>query len=491
MKKQKRKSLYLIKTEQAELQELEARQRSETKNLYVVKTDEEVANKYRHVIVDFAAKKGVLLVVSHDKTFIRTFRGAVCLAVGVSPGALYTASDLASASAMLKDLVADGAVPFLFLEYSLDSELTISYLRHVKPLYPEMKVVVISREINRERLFQFYEEGADSFLKKPASINSVIKKIAFMLKPRCEADALISEGREHIRDNRFEEAQDVAEQILSRWPRNAAAMVILGDAKKGLAQREEALRAYRQAEDNACDYLEPLQKLAAMYCEDDNRDEALKYLCKLDHLSPLNCSRKIRIAEIHFEQGDSQSAEQYFDQAIDAAKDEALGAVGEMSLDIAEMATRFDPAMAAKYYRRSLEMVKNSKGALAMSVYNRLGISLRKQGLWNEAIEAYAEATRHAPDDENIQFNMSLAYGEGQQYRQAAEHMRNALVINPDMYRDNPNLAYAVGSTLARGDMPREAADILTYLLEIAPGFRDAEKLLREVTTGRARSSRL
>ncbi|EGB16541.1 Tetratricopeptide TPR_1 repeat-containing protein [Pseudodesulfovibrio mercurii] len=490
-KNEKHKSLYLVRTEQAELQELEARRRSETKNLYVVKTDEEVANKYRDVIVDFADDNGVFLVVSHDKTFIQTFRSAVCQAVGVPAGSLHAVQDLTAASILLKGLSADGASPFLFLEYSLDSELTISYLRHVKPMYPDMRVAVISREINRERLFQFYEDGADSFLKKPASINSVIKKIAFMLKPRCEADALVCEGREHVRANRFEEAQDVAEHILERWPRHAAAMVLLGDAKKGLARREEAMLAYRLAEDVSSDYLEPLQKIAAMHCEDDNRDEALKYLCKLDHMSPLNCSRKIRIAEMHFERGDSKGAEEYFDKAIDAAKEEALGAVGEMSLDIAEMASRFDPGMAAKYYRRSLELVKNSKSALTMSVYNRLGISLRKQGLWNEAIEAYGEAARYAPEDENIQYNISLAYGEGQQYRQAAEHMRNALVINPDMYRDNPALAYTVGSTLARGDMPREAIEILTYLLEIAPGYQDAEKLLREVTAGRGRPVRL
>jgi tetratricopeptide (TPR) repeat protein len=490
-KRSKNKSLYLVKTEQAELQELEARHRSETRNLYVIKTDEEVANKYRDVIVDFAADKGVFLLVTRDKTFIQTFRSAVCQTVGIPQGGMFAAQDLAGASSLLKGLTANGAKPFLFIEYALDSELTVSYLRHVKPMYPDMKVVVISRDINRERLFQFYEDGADSFLKKPASINSVIKKIAFMLKPRCEADAMVCDGREHIRANRFEEAQAVAEQVLARWPRHAAAMVVLGDAKKGLAKREEALSAYRQAEDLSCDYLEPLQKIAAMHCEDDNRCEALHYLCKLDGLSPLNCTRKIRIAEMHFEQGDPASAEKYFDQAIDAAREEALSAVGEMSLDIAEMASRFDQKMAAKYYRRSLDLVKNSKNALTMSVYNRLGISLRKQGLWNEAIEAYGEAAKYAPEDENIQYNISLAYGEGQQYRQAAEHMRNALVINPDMYRDNPNLAYTVGSTLARGDMPREAVEILTYLLEISPGYQDAEKLLREVTAGNGRPVRL
>ena len=221
--------------------------------------------------------------------------------------------------------------------------------------------------MSRERLFQFYEDGADSFLKKPASINSVIVKIAFQLKPQCEADALVKEGREHIVCNRFEEALEIAESVLNRWSCNAAAMVILGDAKKGLAMREEALKAYKKAELNSTDYLEPLQKIVEFHDEDGDKDAALKYLGKLDRMSPLNCNRKIQIAERHFEQGNAVEAEKYFDNAIEAAKEEALGVIGEMSLDIAESASRFDPKLAAKYYRRSLEMVKSSKSALTMS----------------------------------------------------------------------------------------------------------------------------
>ena len=483
MKKEpKTKSHYVVKTEQAELQELEARQRSETKNLYVIKTDEEVANKYRDVLRDFVIDNGAYLLVTRDKHFTQTFRNALCQVVRVPPSSVVATQDLSSASALLQGMAGSNITPFLFLEYSLNSELTISFLRHVKPTYPCMRVVVISRDISRERLFQFYEDGADSFLKKPASINSVIKKIAFLLKPQCEADALVTEGREHVRENRFEEARDVAEQVLVRWPKHAGAMVVLGDANKGLALREEALSAYTRAECTSCDYLEPLQKIAVMHCEDENHCEALKYLCKLDDMSPLNCSRKIRIAEMHFEQGDPKSAEAYFDRAIESAKEEALGAVGEMSLDIAEMAARFDPKLAAKYYRQSLELVKSSKSALTMSIYNRLGISLRKQGLWEEAIEAYSEAARHAPEDENIQYNIALAYGEGQRYRESARHMREALAINPAMYRNKPNIAFGIGSALARGDRPRDAVEVLTHLVEIAPDHQEGAKLLREVT---------
>ena len=480
-KQVKQKDVYVVRSGEAELKELEAKKKSETKGVYVVKTNEEVVNRYKDVIKEFVETPGVFILVTRDKTFFQTFRNAM-VALGLRGGIFHMVQKLAQVPYFVQTMKHDGLTPFLFMEYTIDSELSLSTMRYVRAENKDMKIVVLSRELSRERLFQFYEEGADSFLKKPASVNAIIIKIAFQLKPQCERDLLVEEGREHIRCNRFEEAQELAESILDRWPNNAAAMVILGDAKKGLALREEALKAYKKAERNSSDYLEPLQKIVELHDEDGDKAEALKYLGKLDRMSPLNCNRKIQIAERHFEQGNAAQAEKYFDDAISSAQEEAMSVVGEMSLDIAEVASRFDPKLGAKYYRQSLEMVKNSKSALTMAVYNRLGISLRKQGLWSEAIEAYGEAAKYSPNDENIQYNIALAYGEGQKYEDAASHMLTAITINPDMYKDRPELAYNIGAALARGSKPREAVECLSYLQTISPGFKDSKKLLNEVT---------
>lgn len=486
-KKVKQKNVYMVHSDEAELKELEAKKKSETKNVYVVKTDEEVVNRYRDVVRGFVETPGVFILVTRDKTFFQTFRSAM-LALGLRGDAIHMVQKLAQVPFYVQTMKRDGFTPFVFMEYAINSELTLSTLRYTKAENKDMKIVILSRELSRERLFQFYEDGADSFLRKPVSINSVIIKIAFQLKPQCEADCLVEEGREHIQCNRFEEALEVAESILNKWSCNAAAMVILGDAKKGLALREEALKAYKKAERNSTDYLEPLQKIVELHDEDGDTDAALQYLSKLDRMSPLNCNRKIQIAERYFEQGNAPEAEKYFDDAIDSAREEALGVVGEMSLDIAEVAARFDPKLGAKYYRRSLEMVKSSKSALTMSVYNRLGISLRKQGLWGEAIEAYSEAAKYSPEDENIQYNIALAYQEGQQYAEAASYMLAAISINPDMYTDRPELAYNIGAALARGGKSQQAVECLTYLQDIAPGFKDSKKMLNEVTVAGKKS---
>jgi len=480
MRKRNAKSLYVIKSCEAELKDIEEKKKSETKNLYVVRTEDEVVNKYSDLIYDFVDNPGIFILITRDKNFYQSVKSAIVLSLGIEQEYIKVVPDLTRAAEVLQFFIEKEVKPFIFMEHCLDSELTLSFLRFVRSSYKKkgIKVAVLSRELNKDRLFQFFEEGADSFLKKPASVNSIIQKIAFMLKPQCEADSLVQEAREHVDSHRFEEAVSVAESVLHKWPKNAAAMVVLGDAKKGLAKRQEALNAYVSAERNSDNYLEPLQKIVMIHAEDDNKTEALKYLVKLDRMSPLNCNRKIKIAELHFDQGDPLSAEKYFDCAIHSAQEEALSVVGEMSLDIAELAAAHDPKMATKYYRQSLDFVKSSKSQMAMTIYNRLGISLRKQGLWHEAVEAYAEAARFAPGDENIQYNMALAYADAKKYPEGAEKMSQALGINPEMYKGNPDIAYNMGETFFKARKLREAKQCLKHLHDISPGYKDCEDML-------------
>ena len=480
-KRRSTKSLYVIKSHQAELRDLEEKKRSETKNVYVLRTDEETVNKYADTIFDFVDSPGVFVLVTRDKTFYHTFKSTITFELGIEMEFIKLVPDLKRAEEVLDFLGERGVRPFVFLERAIDSELTLPFVQFMRNNHPEGHVVILSREVNRERLFQFHEEGAHSFLQKPVSANAVIKRIAFLLKPQHQAQAMVNTAREEVNANRFDKAVDICERILRHWPKTASAMVVLGDAKKGLAKRREALGAYVKAERNSENYLEPLQKIAQIHLEDGNADDALKYLVKLDRLSPLNRRRKMKIAEMHFEKGDPGQAEQYFDNAIKAAKEEAMSVMGEMSLDIAEMAAQHQPELAAKYYRKSLEFVKNSKSGLAMTIYNRLGISLRRQGLWQEAIEAYVEAATHAPKDENIHYNMALAYADGKQYPQSARTLRKVLDINPEMYDGKPEIAYQMATIFTNADEKPLAERCLVRLNQMSPGYKGCDKLLKKL----------
>jgi tetratricopeptide (TPR) repeat protein len=70
-------------------------------------------------------------------------------------------------------------------------------------------------------------------------------------------------------------------------------------------------------------------------------------------------------------------------------------------------------------------------------VYNRLGIALRKQNKWKEAIEEYRKALQVEPENETVFFNLGTAYLEGDKIegnkkKDALQSFNKALDINPD-----------------------------------------------------------
>ncbi len=480
------KSLYVVKSQQDPTSELAPKKQSETRNLYVLRTNDETVNKYCDVIYDFSDEGGVFLILTRDKIFYQAVKNTLCHDLGLGNNALIVIQDISDLAQILGQAVEAKAKPLLFMEHAINGQLTLPQLQHIKKTWPDMHVVVVARDVFQERLFQFHEEGAENFLTKPASTNTIIEKIAFTLQPQCELDALLTEGRRLVTDNLFEEAIDLANKLLVKYPQNPAALVLLGDALKGLARRQEALRAYKDAEKNAKVYLEPLKRLVIFHAEDNNTPEMLGCLVKLDRLSPLNCNRKLKIAELHIDMGHADEAEKYFDKAIESTRDEAMNMVSEMCLDIADMVAEANPKMAEKYYRRSLEMTKNARGALAMNIYNRLGISLRKQGLWNEAVEAYAEAEKYAPKDENIKYNSALAYSEGGEHKKAVERLMLALGINPTFYVGRSEVAQKIAAMFKSANMTWQAMEF--FKRQKAAGQNDAqtEELLKTLSMPRS-----
>jgi tetratricopeptide (TPR) repeat protein len=65
-------------------------------------------------------------------------------------------------------------------------------------------------------------------------------------------------------------------------------------------------------------------------------------------------------------------------------------------------------------------------------VYNRLGIALRKQGKYLEAIGKYKKALDIDPEDYNVHYNLGRAYMEASMISDAKKQFKEAARINPD-----------------------------------------------------------
>ena len=448
----------------------------DSKGFYVFKGGES-GNKHKAIARDFVDESGEFILIGQEKVFYKTLKRVVIFDFGLDPELLHLFDSPERAVSKVGEFEQSGVVPFLFMEDESDGESNLRFLKYFKKKYPDMPVVVIVDVVDKARLLQFYEEGADHILKKTASLNDIANVIIHILRPQSDVDGLLRAAKAYVDSHRFEEAVRVADTVLARSVNNAAAFIIKGDALKGLGKRRAALTEYKNAEANSSMFIEPLKRLFTMYTEDNDKNGMLAYLVKLDDMSPLNFNRKIKVAELYLEMGNMKKAEKYFDRAIKAAESEAKTIVKDMSLDIADKLCVIDENLAMKYYMICLEHSRKAKDRLVVTTLSRLGISLRKIGRWEEAAEAYHVAEKFMPGSENVQYNLGLTYHDGRRFREALHHMTEALRINPKMYMENAEIAYNFGLVFKSGGKVDQAAIMIRRCLELNPKHARAKSL--------------
>lgn len=76
-------------------------------------------------------------------------------------------------------------------------------------------------------------------------------------------------------------------------------------------------------------------------------------------------------------------------------------------------------------------------------LFNEFGISLRKSGMQDQAIDYYNRALEMTSKDENLHYNMARAYYEKGEIKSCIEHLEKALAINPDHEEAGKFLTYA------------------------------------------------
>ncbi len=65
--------------------------------------------------------------------------------------------------------------------------------------------------------------------------------------------------------------------------------------------------------------------------------------------------------------------------------------------------------------------------------FNTLGMSLRKQGMLDEALEYYRKALEYNDKDENLHFNLARVHFDKGDHIAALDHLERCLAINPDL----------------------------------------------------------
>ncbi len=437
-------------------------------------------NKQKAVLRDYFVKRsGQLLCLSDDPTFVNLLRLTVKELAVNQPELIVLIPDASRALKAISDSFAADKKPALFIERVMGTTGETSFLvKQFRESFPELRIFVMTTTAEKGRIMLLYESGADNFVLKPISSIDLIEKMSATLRQPSVIRQLLDKARTLIVKNVSKEAIKITQKVLEVKPDNASGYVVMGDALRVSGMADKAQVAYERACKYSEDYLEPLQKLVDLARETGKPDMQLEYLKRLDTLSPLNAQRKVEMGELQVTLGNTEAAKQLFDTAVHRAYKDAMAQVAAMTEKIAVSLQEADPVQAEKYLRRCLELKGNDLTVDDLSTFNQLGISLRKQGRWQDAIVEYKKALKIAPQAEVLFYNIAMAHAEGKEYDTAIRSMLKALSLNSGLPRSSAGIAYNMGRVFSLGYTRDKAMQCLEIALELQPDHEAARALL-------------
>ncbi|GAB6036305.1 response regulator [Fundidesulfovibrio butyratiphilus] len=439
-------------------------------------------NIYDKDVREFVGEyRGVFLVYSQDAIFIKNLRATLVRHLQLKEDC---ASVVNTQEQLLKQITVfqtQHHKVLIFIEYEINGKSCHDLVRFLKSQLQDVMVVVLTGEVAREALIYLHEIGANNIITRPISPNLLIEKIAFTVKPRGQIGELIDAGKKCVNEGKFVEAANLATKILELKPGSPAGLILLGDSFKGMNKNNEALSAYTKAMKNAQLYLEPIKKIAQLHRDTGNVAEETKMLERLDRLSPLNVERKIDLGGNYVALGDADRAKTIFDDAVKLANKEASSQLARVSRAIAERCASHAPALSEQFLRQALEAKKGQLDKSDIDTFNRLGITLRKQGRWAEAIQEYEKAVKVSPEDGALYYNMAMAFSEGRRFSDACYKLDKALELTPDLWEGNETVCVNIAMVYYLGVNKKLAVKYARLALEINPQSPRATEILNKV----------
>lgn len=421
------------------------------------------------------------MVVSHDALFLKALKGAF-KSLGLDYGSVFNKHTLDKAISDSKLLLNRYNQVVFFVEAAIDGFSNILTLRNINSIFGhKCKIIVVTAETEKNKIIQMFEMGADNVIVKPVSINSLIQKIALTLNPNNKLSKMVSEAKVLIQENSLNEANKIAEKILEEKPDSAIALILKGDIAIKKQDFDVAEAMFIKAGTQSKMYLEPLKKLAELYEQINDFEKKMEYLKKLDRLSPLNYERKIDIGQTYLQLDEEDLAKQNFDEAIKQVEKQAMDMVSSVLMRIAKTVGDSRPDLRSNYIARAISSKGTNLNRDDLWMFNEIGISLRQEGKWEEAIQYYKEGLAISPMDGGLYYNMGMAFAQGKQYYKALENFQKALASTPDIITQSGSIGYNIARVYLALNKHEDAAKHLKKSLEADPDFESSKKLLTKI----------
>lgn len=432
-----------------------------------------------HIISRFLEENGgVIVYLSDDSTFTRVLRNIVSRDIGFKGESVFPFTQQGRAREKCMELRDNNVPTVIFIERMLNDRPTTDFIINLKQEFPDVSMIVLTWEATQETVAYFFELGVSRVLVKPASANKVIEELAVTINPPGELKKQMNRCARFLENGDFDEALEVTDRILLLTPDSAQGLTMRGDALMGIGETDKAVQSYMAAHEAKPIFMAPLTKLAEAF-KGMADERALAYMKTLDEISPLNPERKLEIAEQHLMRNETDEAEAYLDQGMDVAERETMSMVGDLTERIADAVSGIAPQLAVKYLNRVIDS-KRVLGRDDLVHFNRLGILLRGEGKWSEAVAVYEKALTIVPDDSVVHYNMGLAYWEGNERFRAMKCFEQALNLDPLFYSGSVGAALNIGSLYLDMRQYEDAEPFLQHVLDLDPENQTAQKRLAD-----------
>jgi tetratricopeptide (TPR) repeat protein len=443
-----------------------------------VKQTAPAAPRYDQVMRCFLEDQGAnLVILSEDALFIKTVRAGVLRALQIKRDCVESFRDTEAALRGLQNNARANITALILADRILAGKPTIDFIRTVKQQYPLLKLIILTYETTKESLSLLFEIGVDHVITKPVSVDTLIEKMAGVIKPQSKISQLVQEARTHLELGEFDKVFKVCESILGIKQKSPIALMLRGEAFMRNGNMAEAIEEFEKAHQSSPLYLEPLKKLADAH-RDGDEDQFLNYMLRLDTISPLNVERKCEIGKCYVRKQEPENAKEFFDKAIVCAQEEAKRYLCALISDMANAVLETSPELSEQYYSQYFAVKGDDLSKDDIVVFNSRGMAMRKQGKWREALQNYETALKIDPEDLRLLYNYALAHADGEQHTKAVDLYEKILAKDPEFHLQAAVVGYNIANSYYHIKNIKTAKKYVEAALEIDPGHASSKKLL-------------
>ncbi len=433
---------------------------------------------YTGILVDNLRENGQIILVSDDMAFAGSLRELVCNTLKMPQSCISQQANAENLMRIARNAVENKKAPLIIIEQNLRGRDLTYIVKLLKIGFPELKVIILAKETDRQRFVLLHESGVDGCLVKPADSQALLEKIALTLRPSAQLERSLEWARVLLGQEEYLRALQVCTQALEQQSNASAVFLLMGDIFRSMKEYDKAVEAYGKAMGGSTIYLDPLRKMSELYAETGDMQKQIECLEKMDEVSPLNLERKIQIGELLLKLNQSEKARKVFDSAMKLSNRQARENVSGVAYRVADLYVSTDPETAASFLQRGLDARKEFWSMEDIATFNRLGILLRRMGKWEDAANAYLKAISVAPNDENLHYNLAMARLEGKELEGARASALKAMAINPDLPRKSSRIASNLAAVFMSTNDKMHAMPLLRQALEQDPENAEARELL-------------